>query len=297
VTDLSFWERLRVAPQYLLPHHLLSAGMRRLTRCAWRPLKNLLIRAFIRRFQVDMQLAREPDYRRYQTFNDFFTRELRRGARPPAGDAGDVLCPVDGSISRIGEIQGSELVQVKGRTYSLSGLLAGDEPLAAKFQNGAFTALYLSPRDYHRVHMPVSGQLLRMIYVPGRLFSVNAVSVRNLPGLFARNERVISVFQTSAGLMAVILVGALFVGGMETVWAGPITPASTRRLRRWDYPEPDRVVRLDRGAEMGRFNMGSTVILLFEPGRVQWLEQLNSADPVVMGQALGKIVSEVRPVG
>ena len=241
-----------------------------------------------------MTLASEPDYRAYNSFNDFFTRELKAGSRPVAAGDDQVICPVDGSVSQIGDINHTEILQAKGHVYDLTGLLAGDRELAASFQDGSFATLYLSPRDYHRVHMPLAGRLQQMLYVPGRLFSVNNATTSTVPGLFARNERVISIFQTESGLMAVILVGAIFVGSMETVWAGQIAPAQDRKLRRWDYSGPGCDIGLAKGDELGRFNMGSTVILLFENGRVEWREELKTDDAVVMGQAIAKIASEKR---
>ena len=291
MTSTSWRGRLQTVPQYLLPQHLLSAGMYALTRCTWEPLKNLLIRSVIRHYHVDMELARQPDYRQYQCFNDFFTRELKAGARPMADGTDLVVCPVDGSISQIGTIEETALLQAKGHTYNLAGLLAGDEQLVRTFRDGRFATFYLSPRDYHRIHLPASGQLTRMIYVPGRLFSVNRATSRCVPGLYARNERLITIFQTDAGMMAVILVGAIFVGSMATVWDGQITPATAREGRQWDYLTPDREVKLNRGEELGRFNMGSTVILLFEPDRIEWLEQPHADDAVVMGQAIARISS------
>ena len=275
----------------MIPQHLVSGWMYSLTRCRWQPLKNLLIRYVIHQYRVDMTAACEPDYRAYNSFNDFFTRELKHGARPLAGADDQVICPVDGSISQIGGINHSEIFQAKGHAYDLASLLAGDAELAAGFQDGAFATLYLSPRDYHRIHMPLTGRLQQMLYVPGRLFSVNNATTSTVPGLFARNERVISIFQTGSGLMAVILVGAIFVGSMETVWEGQITPARDRQLRRWDYSAPGRTIELARGDELGRFNMGSTVILLFEKGRIEWLEELKADDTVVMGQPLGQLLA------
>jgi len=289
--DNAGWERARTFPQYLLPQHLLSAGMYRLARCRWRPVKDFFISSFIRHYRVDMSLARVSDYHVYTSFNEFFTRELKAEARPIDGGNDQVICPVDGAVSQIGDIHDTAIIQAKGHNYNLADLVAGDAQLVARFRNGKFATLYLSPRDYHRIHMPIAGQLTRMHYVPGRLFSVNRITTRSVPGLFARNERVISVFQTAAGLLAVIMVGAIFVGSMETVWAGQITPAPMRERRLWDYLLPGREVRLERGAELGRFNMGSTVILLFEPGRIEWLEQLRADGPVVMGQTLAKTVT------
>lgn len=270
---------------------MLSGWMYRLTRCRWRPLKNILIRYVIHQYRVDMTQAREPDYRAYNSFNDFFTRELKPGARPIASGDDQVVCPVDGSVSQIGNINRMEIFQAKGHLFDLASLLAGDRDLASVFQDGSFATLYLSPRDYHRVHMPLTGRLQQMLYVPGRLFSVNQATTGSVPGLFARNERVISIFQTPAGSMAVILVGAIFVGSMETVWAGQITPARERKLRRWDYTGSGCDINLARGDELGRFNMGSTVILLFERDRIEWLNELKADDAVVMGQAIGKLLA------
>lgn len=288
---ISPWERLKLVLQYIIPQHLLSGWMFVLTRCRWEPFKNLITRYVIRRYDVDMTIARETDYRAYNNFNDFFTRELQTDARPVADGDDLLVCPVDGTISQIGNINDTELFQAKGHYFDLTGLLADDAQLVDSFRGGAFATLYLSPRDYHRVHMPLDGQLQKMLYVPGRLFSVNRATTGSVPRLFSRNERVISVFQTRSGQMAVILVGAIFVGSMETVWAGRITPASKRKLRLWSYQGSGEVIQLAKGAEMGRFNMGSTVILLFESGRVEWLAELKADDAVVMGQALGKAVT------
>lgn len=289
MADAAGWERARTFPQYLLPQHLLSAGMYRLARCRWRPVKELFISSFIRHYRVDMLLARVTDYHAYTSFNEFFTRALKPEARPIASGAELVICPIDGAVSQIGTINDTAIFQAKGHSYSLTDLVAGDKQLSASFQNGNFATLYLSPRDYHRIHMPVTGQLTRMLYVPGRLFSVNRATTHTVTDLFARNERVINIFQTDLGLMAVIMVGAIFVGSMETVWAGQITPAPMRERRLWDHLLPGREVRLDRGAELGRFNMGSTVILLFEPGKIEWLEQLQADTTLVMGQAIAKL--------
>ena len=259
-----------------------------LTRCRWQPIKNLLIRFVIYQYEVDMTLAQQPDYRAYASFNDFFTRQLKKDARPVANDGDTVICPVDGAVSQIGNINHGEIFQAKGHHYDLAGLLSGDTQLADRFRDGSYAALYLSPKDYHRVHMPLEGKLLKMLYVPGRLFSVNRATTSSVPRLFARNERVISIFQTHSGLMAVILVGAIFVGSMETVWAGQITPPPARKRTQWDYVDTGREIKLAKGAEMGRFNMGSTVILLFEAGRVEWLADLQADSAVMMGQAIGK---------
>jgi len=278
-------ERLFVALQHLLPQHLLSAMMYRITRCRWRPFKDALIGAFIRHFRVDMSLAAQSNPEAYESFNAFFTRALRPDARPLAQDLTALLCPADGALSQIGLIRDGSLLQAKGRTYTLLDLLGGDTAAAAAFTDGAFATIYLSPRDYHRVHMPLAGSLAAMTHVPGRLFSVNAVTARGVPRLFARNERVICRFDTRVGPVAVILVGAIFVGSMETVWAGQVTPPP----RAGDRTGPTTPVQLERGDEMGRFNMGSTVILLLPKGAIEWEPSLEAGDPLRMGQELGRL--------
>ena len=283
--SLRWYHRLYVGMQYLLPQHLLSALMFRVTRIRWRPLKDLLIRRAIRHFGIDMNEAREPDPTAYGNFNEFFTRALRAGSRLVSEHHASIACPADGTLSQLGEIEKGRIFQAKGQDYSLLELLGGRADWAERFDGGAFATIYLSPRDYHRVHMPIAGDLREMIHVPGRLFSVNPVTTSLVPRLFARNERVVCLFEGAAGPMAVILVGAIFVGSMDTVWAGQVTPASAR--------EPSRryggksAVRLEKGAEMGRFNMGSTVILLFPRGRVRWDGSLQPDDQVRMGQRIG----------
>lgn len=286
---LSWYARPYVDLQYLLPHHLLSALMYRITRIRWAPFKNLLIRRIINLYGVEMSQAQEPDPGHYASFNDFFTRALRPDARPlaPAPDA--VLCPADGTLSQAGEIRDGRIFQAKGRDYSLLELLGGERQWSERFSGGHFATVYLSPRDYHRVHMPLAGELKRMLHLPGRLFAVNPTTTRLVPRLFARNERVVCLFESPTGPMAVILVGAIFVGGIDTVWAGTVTPAG-RRIAGWSYGDTGAAVHLERGAEMGRFNMGSTVILLHGPERVQWAESLVPGTKVRMGEQIGRIV-------
>ena len=287
MTDPSprWYHRLYVGVQYLLPQHLLSALMYRLTRLRYRPLKNLIIRGFVRHFRVDMGESMEPDATAYETFNHFFTRELRPDARPLPEAPDAVLCPADGTLSQLGKIARGRIFQAKGRDFSLVELLGGREDWARAFEGGGFATIYLSPRDYHRVHMPLTGDLREMIHVPGRLFSVNPITTALVPRLFARNERVACLFESEAGPMAVILVGAIFVGSMETVWAGQVTP----RTSAGKSPGEGTTFRLDRGSEMGRFNMGSTVILLFPPDRVAWDPSLAAGDPVRVRQHIGDL--------
>ncbi|MGB9428495.1 MAG: archaetidylserine decarboxylase [Gammaproteobacteria bacterium] len=281
----SFTDRLKTDWQYLVPQRLVSRLTYRLTRSQNPRLKSWLIRAFIRRFNVDMSEAAQPDPAAYVSFNAFFTRALRAGARPLAAESETIVCPVDGMVSQCGTISGGRIFQAKGQSFTTRELLGGDAPLAGQFENGVFATLYLSPRDYHRIHMPFAGTLKRMLHVPGRLFSVNPPATRAVPRLFARNERIVTVFETEAGLMSVIMVGALNVGSIETVWAGEITPPRGRVLRSWDYLD-DRV-KLAKGAELGRFNMGSTVILLFPAGRVRWKTSLVADSVARMGQRIG----------
>lgn len=284
--DPRWHDRLFVAFQHLLPQHLLSSLMYRLTRVEWRPFKALLIGGFIRAFDIRMEEAAESDPSAYPSFNALFTRALRPEARPldPAPEA--VLSPVDGTVSQIGSIRDGMLIQAKGHGYSVRDLLGGPPDAGRSFDGGAFATIYLSPRDYHRIHMPLAGTLTEMIHIPGRLFSVNAATTALVPGLFARNERVACLFSGDAGPMAVVLVGAIFVGGIETVWHGEVTPSASRgAIQRWRYDAAS--IRLERGAEMGRFNMGSTVILLFPRGAVTWDQGLAAGDQVRIGQRIG----------
>ncbi|MBK5963834.1 phosphatidylserine decarboxylase [Thiocystis minor] len=285
-------ERLFVALQHVLPQHGLSTLMHRLARVRWRPLKALLIRAFARLYRIDMSLAVEPELSAYPHFNAFFTRALRPDARPLDPDPRAVLCPVDGTISQIGRIAAGRLIQAKGHDYGADALLGLANGVAHPFDGGVFATIYLSPSDYHRIHMPLAGALAEMTYAPGRLFSVNNSTAKLVPGLFARNERVVCRFATEAGEMALVLVGAIFVGGIETVWAGAITPPhSGRALQHWDHRNDTDPIRLERGAEMGRFNLGSTVVLLFPPGRIEWESNLAPGQQVRLGQRLGVLQS------
>jgi phosphatidylserine decarboxylase len=285
---LPWYARPYVDLQYLLPHHLLSALMFRLTRVRWGPLKDQMIRQFIRLYGVDMAQALDPDPVGYSSFNAFFTRALKADARPLAEGEESALCPADGTLSQAGTIRDGRIFQAKGRDYSLTELLGGDTTWSARFDGGRFATVYLSPRDYHRVHMPVAGELRRMLHVPGRLFSVNPTTTSLVPRLFARNERAVCLFDSPCGPLAVILVAAIFVAGIDTVWAGTVTPAG-RRVGSWTYDGPAAPVRLERGAEMGRFNMGSTVILLFGPDAVAWESALLPGTRVKMGERIGRL--------
>lgn len=282
-------DRLFVLLLRLLPHHLLSRLVYHLTRWEWPAFKDFAIRRFRALFRVDPRQAKFPYPVDYPSFNAFFTRELREGSRPLC-NPGLIACPADGRISAFGAIDQDGILQAKGMHYSPRELLGGDPGLAELFQGGGFATIYLSPRDYHRVHMPLAGRLTRMIHVPGRLFSVNAATARTLPRLFTRNERLVCLFDTELGPMALILVGAIFVGCMDTVWAGTVAPADLRATD-WRYGGQAPAVSLEKGAEMGRFNMGSTVILLFGKDALTWDPGLRAGQPVLMGQGLASFSS------
>lgn len=282
---------LKSLPLYPLPQHAISRLTFRLTRIRTPWFKNLLIHAFAAHFGVDWSEALYQRPEDYVHFNDFFTRPLRNGARLIEGDARAVICPADGHISQIGAIDADAVFQAKGHEFSVTTLLGGDGQRAEPFRNGSFATVYLSPRDYHRVHMPLTGTLRETIYVPGRLFSVAPHTTRTVPALFARNERLVSVFDTDAGPMAMVLVGAINVAAIETLWAGLVTPPPRKQIEVQNYQQAG--ITLERGAEMGRFNMGSTVILLFAPNRVDWQQGLEAEHPVQMGQRLGVPVPEL----
>ena len=276
-------DRLAVLPQYLLPKKLVTQLAGRFASAELGGVTQAAISLFVAHYGVDMSEAAEPDITRYTSFNDFFTRALRAGARPLA-DA-DYVCPVDGAISQFGAIERDQIFQAKGHHYSTCALLAGDAALAAEFENGQFATIYLSPKDYHRIHMPCAGRLLRMVYVPGDLFSVNPTTVRGVPGLFARNERVVSLFDTARGPFVLVLVGATIVGSMATVWHGVVTPPRPGEIKRWDYA--DKPVELAKGAEMGRFLVGSTVVLLWPKGTLKFNPDWAPGGAVRMGQMMG----------
>jgi len=279
-------EKLLAGIQYLLPHHLLSRLVYAFMRIRLAPVKNTQIALIGSIVGVEWAEAKIENISEFEHFNAFFTRELVNGVRPIDPDPRSFVSPSDGRISQSGRITNDRMLQAKGKTYSVRSLLAND-PASPEFMNGFFHTIYLSPRDYHRVHMPLDGKLLRMIHVPGRLFSVAPYSVRQVPDLFARNERVVSLFETTHGTMAVVLVGAMLVSSMETVWSGVVTPPRGRKITRGDWSRRDIVLK--KGQEMGRFNMGSTVILLLPPGAVSSVEHYESGDDVVVGQKLGRL--------
>lgn len=278
--------RAFIALQHLLPQHALTALVHRLTRVQAPLVKDALIGAFLRHYHPDLSEAEQPDPYRYASFNDFFTRALRADARPLDADVRAVVAPVDGCVSQSGRLEGACLLQAKGHAFTLDALLDGEPQWAARFRDGAFATLYLAPFNYHRVHMPLAGALRAAWYVPGQLFSVNATTAASVPGLFARNERVVLVFEDEALCFALVLVGALFVGSISTVWHGQVTPAARRR-RSALAVSPGQ--QLARGAELGRFNMGSTVILLLPPGRSEWVGGLIPGAEVRIGRRIGTL--------
>jgi phosphatidylserine decarboxylase len=288
-TSPTLRERLFVALQHVLPQHFLSRIVLRVTRIRLAPVKNFLIKSFVRGFRPNMNEATQPDPLRYPSFNAFFTRTLRPGTRPVDPDPGVFVSPVDGTVSQMGRLDGSKLMQAKGHDYTLDALLDGAPEWASRFAGGAFATLYLAPYNYHRIHMPISGTLRAAWFVPGRLFSVNAATAAAVPGLFARNERVVCIFEDGRRTFAMVLVGALFVGSIATVWHGDITPRSPRR--RVDLPlDPAYApVTLNKGAEMGRFNMGSTVILLLPPDMLEWLPRFEAGTRIEVGQMLARL--------
>ncbi len=280
-------ERLFIISQYLLPQHLLSRLAGCLANCTWAWVKNPFISWFVKRYGVDMREAEQTDPLAFACFNDFFTRALKPGARPLAPEPDAILCPADGTISQIGKIEHGRIFQAKGQSFSVLELVGGNPAHAALFQGGEFATVYLSPKDYHRVHMPCAGTLTDMVYVPGKLFSVNQITAENVPELFARNERVVCLFDTSHGPMAVVLVGAMIVASVETVWAGLVAPP-TRQLKAERYGQA--APTLERGSEMGRFKLGSTAIVLFGPGHAAWDPAMRAGAAVSMGQAMGKLI-------
>ncbi|MGK5051701.1 archaetidylserine decarboxylase [Janthinobacterium sp. RB2P8] len=278
-------DRLAVLPQYLLPKGALTNFAGRVAGAKGGAMTTRLIRWFVGRYNVNMDEALDPDITHYTSFNDFFTRALRPDARPLA--KADYVCPVDGRISQFGSIDKDQIFQAKGHNFSTTALVGGDAALAAQFEHGSFANLYLSPRDYHRIHMPCDGRLTRMIYVPGELFSVNPTTARGIPGLFARNERVVCVFDTANGPFVMTLVGATIVGSMATVWHGVVNPPRTGQVRDWSYAN-DNVV-LKQGEELGRFLLGSTVVMLFPKDTVKFNASWQPAGPVQLGEVMGNV--------
>ncbi|MDP3440443.1 MAG: archaetidylserine decarboxylase [Azonexus sp.] len=280
-------DRLAVLPQYLLPKQALTILAGKLASAEAGSLTTQVIRWFVGRYGVDMNEAANPDIASYKSFNEFFTRPLKAEARPLA--EADFLCPVDGAISQFGPIERDQIFQAKGHSYSTTALVGGDRDLATQFQDGEFATLYLSPRDYHRIHMPCDGRLTRMIYVPGELFSVNPTTARGVPGLFARNERVVCVFESECGPFVLTLVGATIVGSMATVWHGTVNPPRPGVVREWRYDTEGggATVNLKKGQEMGRFLLGSTVVMLFPKNTLSFNSDWAPTHALRMGEVMG----------
>jgi phosphatidylserine decarboxylase len=280
VPDVS--TRLAVTPQYLLPKRVLTTLAGSVADLRGGAFTHALIRRFVAQYGVDMSEAADPRIESYATFNEFFTRALRDGLRPIA--AAPFVCPVDAAVSQFGPIEHDQIFQAKGHSYSTRALVGGDQALAHQFDHGHFATLYLAPRDYHRIHMPCDGRLKRMIYVPGDLFSVNPLTARHVPGLFARNERVVCVFDTACGPLVNVLVGATIVGSMATVWHGVVNPPRTRTIREWRYDDDE--ILLAKGAEMGRFLLGSTVVMLFPKNVLTFVPDWAPSRAVRLGEPM-----------
>ena len=285
----SFLDKIKTWPFYVLPQHFISRIVFYLTRIE-SPHAVTAMKWFSSHFGIDMSEAAQSDFKTYPSFNAFFTRALKAGSRPIANGEKVIASPVDGTVSQFGKIQDGRIFQAKGQDYSLLELVGGYPDIAKHFTNGQFATIYLSPKDYHRIHMPLDGQLTQMVHVPGRLFSVAPFTVRALPRLFARNERVVTLFETPAGPMAMILVGAINVAAIETVWAGLVTPPAGQAIKRWDYNDDNRI-NLNKGDEMGRFNMGSTVILLF-PDSMTWGSTISPEKTLQMGEEIAQLISQ-----
>ena len=283
-------DRLFILAQHIIPQHALSRTAGLLAETENPSIKQYLINTFAKNFDVNMAEALEPDLSKYKNFNAFFTRALKPNARPIDTTPNTFVSPADGAISQLGPILGQQIFQAKGHDYYVQDLLGGDEKLSTPFINGSFATVYLSPKDYHRIHMPVDGTLKQMIYVPGDLFSVNTTTSENVSNLFARNERVICLFDTDHGPMAMVLVGAMIVAGIETVWAGEVAPAKRKRAVTQYDPSILNELHLKKGEEMGRFKLGSTVILLFGDNQVVWNESLEEGTPVRMGESMGTAI-------
>ncbi|MEI6858396.1 MAG: archaetidylserine decarboxylase [Shewanella sp.] len=284
-------DKIKIALQYIIPKHLVSRLVGKLAAAELGSVTTAGIKWFIKQYKIDMSEAIHSEPEAYNTFNDFFTRALKPGVRPISQDNDYIVHPVDGAISQCGPIKNGQIFQAKGHEYSALALLGDQVDDAKGFEDGNFATIYLAPKDYHRIHMPVKGTLSKMTYVPGELFSVNPLTAENVPGLFARNERVVAIFETEIGPIAMVLVGATIVASIETIWAGTVTPPAGKKVFTWDYPtEGPTALTLEKGAEMGRFKLGSTVVMLFTKGALD--EFTNGVEPksvTRMGQVLAKI--------
>ena len=283
-------DKFKIAMQYAMPKHFISRLVGKLAAAKAGGLTTALIKLFIKQYKIDMSEAKYPDPAHYKTFNEFFTRPLKEGIRPLAEESDIIAHPVDGAISQLGDVVDGQIIQAKGHDYSLQALLGGKEEDTAPFLGGKFATIYLAPKDYHRIHMPVDGTLSKMIYVPGDLFSVNPLTAQNVPNLFARNERVVAIFETEIGPLAMVLVGATIVASIETIWAGTVTPPAGKDVFSWNYPtKGDNAITLKKGEEMGRFKLGSTVILAWGANQAEFLSDQHPETVTRMGTPFAKI--------
>ncbi|WP_019616137.1 archaetidylserine decarboxylase [Psychromonas ossibalaenae] len=284
-------DQLKITGQYLLPKHLISRLTGKLAAAKAGKLTTFLIKQFIAKFEINMDEAKHSDPVYFDTFNDFFTRELKNGARTIIEGENNLALPVDGCVSQLGDIKAGRIFQAKGHDFSLRELLGGRDDVAVPFDDGLFSTIYLAPKDYHRIHMPVTGKLEQMIFIPGDLFSVNPLTAENVPNLFARNERAVAIFSTALGPMAMVLVGATIVASIETVWAGTLK-ADKKEIQYWDYKDKDII--LEKGAEMGRFKLGSTIVALFPKDSITFSEDLQAGSVTRLGELFAKAEIEAQ---
>ena len=282
-------DKLKIIGQYLLPKHLVTLLAGKLANAKMGKFTTFLITKFIKQFKIDMSEAKYSEAADFETFNDFFTRELKAGLRPIIEGDNNLATPVDGCVSQQGDIKAGRIFQAKGHDFSLRELLGGRDDVAAPFDDGIFSTVYLAPKDYHRIHMPITGKLEQMIFIPGDLFSVNPLTAQNVPNLFARNERAVAIFSTAIGPMAMVLVGATIVGSIETVWEGTLTPQKNKEIQYWDYQ--DQEIILQKGAEMGRFKLGSTIVALFPKDSIEFSDALAPSSVT----RLGELFATVKP--
>lgn len=280
-------DNLKIIGQYILPKHLLTKLAGKLAEAKMGSFTTFLITQFIKKFKIDMSEAKLEQPEQFATFNDFFTRELKEGLRPIVEGENNLAIPVDGCVSQQGDIKEGRIFQAKGHDFSLRELLGGQDEIAAPFDDGIFSTIYLAPKDYHRIHMPITGKLEKMIFIPGDLFSVNPLTAQNVQNLFARNERAVAIFSTALGPMAMVLVGATIVGSIETVWAGTLKAQKNKEIQYWDYQ--DQEIVLEKGAEMGRFKLGSTIVALFPKGSIEFNETLEPTSVTRLGQLYATI--------
>lgn len=280
-------DQLKIIVQYILPKHLLTLLAGKLAEAKMGKFTTFLIENFIKKFKIDMSEAKHSDPAYFDTFNNFFTRELKEGLRPIVEGDENLATPVDGCVSQQGDIKEGRIFQAKGHDFGLRELLGGRDDVAAPFDDGIFSTVYLAPKDYHRIHMPMTGKLEQMIFIPGDVFSVNPLTAENVPNLFARNERAVAIFSTAVGPMAMVLVGATIVGSIETVWAGTLKPLKNKEVQYWDYK--DQEIVLEKGAEMGRFKLGSTIVALFPKDTIEFSEDLAPLSVTRLGELFATV--------